>query len=357
MLTDAERIAELESVNNATPYRFDRSFWLKQVKDIFFFALASIAQTYITCPRCGTFWRFFQVSIFTFLMWVVLWKGNSIISTYLTTRIPWLQFPLRRLIIGVVTTVSYTLLSILGLMTFFELVFDYNFGGGYRYTLIFAVLITIVISLILHSRQFMLNWRKAELERAKFVKESTEARYENLKSQVNPHFLFNSLNALTNLVYEDQDKAVKFIKQLSEVYRYVLDTREREVVSLRDELTFLKSYLYLQEIRFGDKLRIHNNLNATDGQVAPLALQMLIENAIKHNVISRDEPLDVFLFEEDGFLVVKNRIQKKQMSGEPSSGLGLENISRRYEFLTNQKVSWREENGSFIVRIPILKNE
>jgi LytS/YehU family sensor histidine kinase len=218
----------------------------------------------------------------------------------------------------------------------------------------YSVIITIIITLFMHGRQFLINLKKATIDAEKLKRENIAARYESLKNQVNPHFLFNSFNALSNLVYEDPDKAVKFIKQLSEVYRYVLDTREKEVVSLSEETDFLKSYLYLQQIRFGDKLKIQIDLDGEEGFIAPLALQMLIENAIKHNVVSEDDPLIINVYLENGFIGVKNNLQKKTISAEPSAGVGLENICKRYEFLSDKKVEILKDSESFIVKLPVL---
>jgi LytS/YehU family sensor histidine kinase len=211
--------------------------------------------------------------------------------------------------------------------------------------------ITLAISLVLTSRSFLFNWRQTAIDAEKFKQESTIAKFESLRNQVNPHFLFNSLNALTNLVYEDQDKAAKFIKQLSEVYRYLLETREREVVQLDEEEKFLRSYLYLQEIRFGGKLNVTLSLDDKDCMVAPLALQMLVENAIKHNEISEDHPLQIRLFMDLDFIVVENNLQPKRILNEKSPHVGLDNICKRYEFLTEKKVQVIQ-NGTFAVRLP-----
>jgi sensor histidine kinase YesM len=178
-------------------------------------------------------------------MWIVLWKGNSLVASQISNRVSWLEFPLKRLLVGFAGTIAYTLLAVMALMSFFEYVLGFNFGKSYLYTIYIAVGITITLSLILHSRSFLLHWRQAALDAAKYERESIAARYESLKNQVNPHFLFNSFNALTNLVYEDQDKAVRFIKHLSEVYRYVLDTHNLEVVTLEEEEKFLNAFLYL----------------------------------------------------------------------------------------------------------------
>ena len=195
------------------------------------------------------------------------------------------------------------------------------------------------------------------MEAEKYQKESIAAQYNSLKNQVNPHFLFNSLNALTNLVYEDQNKAAKFIKQLSEVYRYVLDTQSKEVVSLKEELDFLESYLFLQKIRFGNNLKIEVDLSGIRSMVAPLALQLLIENAIKHNIVSSDDPLTIKLTGQGKFIVVENDLQRKASLGEPSQGIGLENIRNRYKFLSLTPVEIIEADAKFIVKIPIIEAE
>jgi LytS/YehU family sensor histidine kinase len=313
-------------------------------------------QTYFACSVCVGTRVFTMVASFTFLMWIFLWKGNTLVNDFVSSRISWVEFPIKRLVIGIVSTIGYTLTAIFALIAVFENVLDLHFGDEVSLTVYSSMGITIFISLILHSRSFFLSWKEAKIESERYQKESIAARYESLKNQVNPHFLFNSLNALTNLVYEDQDKAVKFIKQLSEVYRYVLDTRDKEIVSLDEELAFLKSYIFLQQIRFGEKLKIELSLHSRGG-VAPLALQMLIENAIKHNVVSEDDPLTVKVYEEGNFIVVENNLQRKMVSAEPSAGVGLENIMKRYEFLTNQKVQIEDDSDRFVVRLPLIRME
>jgi LytS/YehU family sensor histidine kinase len=289
-------------------------------------------------------------------MWIMLWKGNAFLSENLFKKVTWIEYPLKRFVLGMLVTITYTVLAIVGLIEIFERYSPIVFGDKYLYTVYGSVFVTIVISFFLHGRQFLLFWQKASFEKEKFEKESMAARYESLKNQVSPHFLFNSLNALTNLVYEDQDKAVKFIKQLSEVYRYVLDTRDKEVVPVVEELKFLESYLFLQRIRFGNKLTVNVSLPEDGGiRVAPLALQMLIENAIKHNIVSEADPLIIRLYAEDGFLVVQNNLQRKSVTNERTSGVGLENIRKRYEYLSDEKVAIIEDERTFQVRLPELK--
>lgn len=272
----------------------------------------------------------------------------------LSKRISWIEYPVKRFVSGILLTITYTLTAMYVIMVLFEWLLNFHFGGGFAATIYVSIVVTILISLFLHGRQFLIYWRQTTVEKEKFQKESITARYEALKSQVNPHFLFNSLNALTNLVYEDQDKAVKFIKQLSDVYRYVLDSRDKEVVSIDEELQFLNSYLFLQQIRFGDKLKIDLNISSHNVFVTPLALQILVENAIKHNVISEDDPLTIKIFEENNFICVENNLQKKKIIVEPSAGVGLENIRQRYVLLTTTPVAVTENSGSFKVMLPFL---
>ena len=309
---------------------------------------------YLMCTSCRTNSRlFFWNVVFSFISWMTLWAVNSELNEFLSRRISWVKFPIKRLLAGIVGTILFTIIAILILIRLWEFIWDVRFDN-YSEIVVNSLIITFFISLFFHGRGFLIEWRRSAVEAERYQKESMNATYESLKNQVNPHFLFNSLNALTNLVYEDQDKAANFIKQLSEVYRYVLDTRDKEVVPLEEELKFLKSYAYLQQIRFGDKLAIELSLNGLKTMVAPLALQMLIENAVKHNEVSEDNPLRIKVYNEGDFIVVENNLQKKSSLGESSSGVGLENINKRYQFLSNEKVKIVESENKFLVKLPVI---
>lgn len=187
-------------------------------------------------------------------------------------------------------------------------------------------------------------------------KENILSQFETLKNQVNPHFLFNSLNALSSLVHDDPDLAELFISRLTRVYRYVLDFRGEDLVPIEEELEFIKSYFFLQQIRFGNNLRMYTQApeNILHQYIPPMTLQMLVENAIKHNIISRDQPLTIELYAEgNDFLVVKNNYQKRSENVE-STGLGLENLQARYKFLTGVKPVFKVENGYYIAKVPVL---
>lgn len=324
-------------------------------KTALWMVVAGIGMTYFI--QRGHDWPYsviLKVGSFTVLLWIFLWIGNAVLSVALDQKISWQEKPVQRLALGFFAMIVYSLGSVYFLVFFYRWVLKFNVGddlGGMLYS---TLIITTLISMFMTSRSFLLNWKEAAVDAERLKKESVEAQYNSLRNQVNPHFLFNSLNALTNLVYQNQDQAVKFIKQLSEVYRYVLDTRNREVVALVEEVKFLDSYIFLQKIRFGNKLQIDMKLGGVSSMVAPLALQMLVENAIKHNVISEEHPLLVKVYERLGYLVVENNLQRKAILDEDSSGLGLENIKKRYEFLSDKSVEATESDSSFIVKLPIL---
>lgn len=322
---------------------------------VFWAIVASMVQTYLVCTSCHSdVERFMLVCAFSFSLWMLLWKGNGYVTDFVNTKISWLDQPMKRFIVGIISTVAYTGAVIVGIMFLFERVLNFSFGNSFVPTIINTIVITIIISLFLHSREFLKNWKKLELDAVKLRNENLTSKYESLKSQLDPHFLFNSLNVLTNLVYHDADKSARFIKQLSEVYRYVLEVRNKELVPLEEELKFVESYLFLQQIRFGDKLKVNNKLEGVEGSIPPLALQILVENAIKHNVISEDDPLTISMFIQDNHVVVENNLQKKIRLIEGSTGIGLDNITKRYEFLSNRKIVVEETPVNFIVKLPLL---
>jgi sensor histidine kinase YesM len=331
----------------------NRKLILAEIRDVVMLGAIGFVMTWsgLTCRDCIDNRReFWIIASFTSIMWIALWKGNSYLGSYTTRRVSWLTHPERKFFLLLAFTIVYTF----GTMYLLGYIYNLSFGMDLTVGAMYSVIITIIISLFMHGRSFLINWKKTTIDAERLKRENIAARYESLKNQVNPHFLFNSFNALTNLVHEDPDKAVTFIKQLSEVYRYVLDTREKEVVSAEEEFGFLRSYLYLQEIRFGEKLIVEMDIPHMNFLVAPLALQMLIENAIKHNVVSEDDPLRVRIYTDDGFIVVRNNFQPKSSVSEPSAGIGLENITKRYGFLSNKSVIVHSDDEHFMVKLPLL---
>lgn len=328
--------------------------YLKKRVSLFPWLIAGgVIMTLIVCRPCLTSFNYFlSIAGLTIICWTFMWFGNEYLHEYLDEKINWTKYPIKRLGVGLVVMMLYTVPASYIVVSLAESIFDLNLGDISK-TIYMSMGITLVISVLLTSRSFLVNWRQTAIDAERFKRESTVAKFESLRSQVNPHFLFNALNALTNLVYEDQDKAAKFIKQLSEVYRYLLEIRDKEIVPLEEEKRFLKSYLFLQQIRFGNKLKLTLSLDEKPCMIAPLVLQMLVENAIKHNEISEELPLRINIYMDDEFIVVENNLQKKNLLVEDSPGMGLDNICKRYEFLADKPVEIIQ-NEKFIVRLPII---
>lgn len=221
---------------------------------------------------------------------------------------------------------------------------------------IFIIVCILIIFFNLAEIGFFFNerYRTSLVEMERFRKEIAENQFEMLKLQLNPHFLFNSLNTLSSLVYEDAAKASDFIRKLSEVYRYVLDNRSRELVTLSEELDFIRSFTYLLGLRFQGMIDFNFEIdeNSLEKKIAPMTLQLLVENAVKHNVASKQKPLKVTVISKGREIKVSNNFQPK--SDQTGNGVGLKNISSRYAFLTDKKVNIRNNQITFDVTIPLI---
>lgn len=200
--------------------------------------------------------------------------------------------------------------------------------------------------------------RLIEIEKNKLERLSAEQRLETLKNQVNPHFLFNSLNTLATIIPEEPKLAVKFVQELSKSYRSILDVRDEKLITIDMELNALESYIYLLKTRFQNKIVIHNKLaeEIKHHFIIPLSLQILIENAVKHNITSKAKPLLIELTNTKAHVIVKNNLQKKDQQFN-STKLGLANIKSRYQLLADSDIEIIENKEEFIVKLPIIKNK
>ena len=231
--------------------------------------------------------------------------------------------------------------------------FSHPFG---IYALGSELIIGELIYLIALSRYFASDLQKYYKRVAEVESQLSKYRYDTLKNQLNPHFLFNALNTLSGLIYIDAEKADTFTHRLSKLYRYILDVQKEEVVPLETEMNLVSDFIYLNNIRFNDQIKVEIELDANGGFVAPMALQLLLENAIKHNRISEKEPLRISIKSTATSVVVENNVQLK-LEKEPSHELGLNNLRERYQALTDAPVELEQSETSFIVRIPLLQKE
>ncbi|MEP4535037.1 MAG: histidine kinase [Cyclobacteriaceae bacterium] len=293
--------------------------------------------------------------------WVALWKGSEYLVVIIqSSGFLWVEQPFKTFLVAFSSIIFFTvgiITLILSVYIIFVLGHTWpEFIDSLRWEYYLPPLImTLMINTFMHGRAFLLEWKQAAVEVEKFKNESLKSQYESLKNQVNPHFLFNSLNALSSLVYDDQAKAVDFIRRLSKVYRYVLDNKDKELVSLEEEIAFLEDYTFLQKIRFEDNLQIQIEKTSTEGMVPPIAIQILMENAIKHNIVSENKPLTVKIKIDQDKCVVSNNVQEKLH--KDSTGIGLSNLKSRYAYLSDQEVKVEKTEEAFTVTLPILKIE
>jgi sensor histidine kinase YesM/uncharacterized membrane protein YhdT len=227
-----------------------------------------------------------------------------------------------------------------------------NYIVKYIASLILAALVITLYEAI----SFYIQLQRTVAEKARLERQNVESQLEGLRNQVNPHFLFNSLNTLAYLIPEDPERAVRFLQQLSNVYRYVLESREAKIIPLSKELEFLDAYVFLLKERFGDNLQVMVRCTEENRGygIVPLSLQMLFENSIKHNVISVEKPLHIEVFCENGHLIVRNNLQKKNQVMD-STGVGLSNIRDRYRMLTDKAVEVIASQQYFTVVLPMIE--
>jgi len=292
---------------------------------------------------------------------VLVWEGNLRIDQWLNQRYPWLTHPAKRIVVHLGLSVGYSaVIIIVGsfISSSFTDTMPMSGRDFFKVTsIILGVLVFMSVSLLTVeiSTQFFRHWKNSLVEIEKYRSESLQAQLQNLKNQINPHFLFNNMSVLSSLVYKDQDKAVEFISQLSKVYRYLLDNQGSEVVTIEEELKFINSYIFLLNIRFDRSLVIETGIQSDDlqGLIPPMALQILIENAIKHNEASEEHPLTISISTFDHTIIVTNTLQPRTQH-EPGSQTGLQNIRARYQFFTTRPVEVLNDTRQFIVKIPIL---
>ncbi len=290
---------------------------------------------------------------------------NSYYYDGMEIRYKWETDPKKRLWLGAIGSFVLTIITF-GVIRFFLYYYDTGSTFGEFLTreraepgaYIFAVTITLISSLFLHAFYFYRALQKREVKEQKIIAGTASARFDALKNQLDPHFLFNSLNVLTSLIEEDPYQAQKFTTSLSKVYRYVLEQKNKDLVTVDEELNFARTYVRLLKMRFEDSIvfAIPDQASDPEAKIVPLSLQLLLENAVKHNVVTSSRPLHIKVFEKDGNLVVENNLQEKQVV-KKSSGVGLQNIKQRYGILTDRQVQIVKAKNDFSVALPMLSKQ
>ena len=302
-------------------------------------------------------WGRFGARLFTSVLTTVLISLAVVgIISWLQVKYPWKQGITKRLILEIILTTSAACLLLIFLTLLFLPIFPVeDLRASIFNWLIVAVIMNAVLVTLTEGIFFYRRWRHSTLAAERFEKESIIAQFENLKNQVNPHFLFNSLNILSSLIDHDRKMSKDFVDDLSQVYRYILQHKDEELVDLNTELNFIHSYCQLLKKRHVDGIYFHFNImeEKLHLYLPPMSLQMLIENAVKHNIVSKKRPLTIDVFDQDEFLIVRNNLQEKSPTN--SSQIGLKNIQSRYRYLSSRNLMINRDENHFEVQLPLLK--
>lgn len=290
--------------------------------------------------------------------------SNGVLNDFLNKKFSWTEQTRLRTVLGIIATiiVNFILVYVCNYINFVVIqkvaTPEVFFSGRYNFANWFMINFALMISAFLHAKGFMEELKKntkQEVVEQKLIAKSANAQFESLKNQLDPHFLFNSLNVLTALIDENPEQAQKFTTSMSKIYRYVLEQKDKEMVKVEDEIEFAKIYCNLLKTRFEDSVNFTFDVNADDLQklVVPLSLQLLLENCIKHNFATSSKPLNIRIFTEGKFLCIENNLQVREQLKE-SAGIGLANIVQRYALLTKENVFIEKTEQTFKVKIPIL---
>lgn len=295
------------------------------------------------------------------LVALLLWWGNRFINSRFDKILPWKRWGNFRffilLLIGllyllIVINLTYVLLKV-------SMTTDPPTPGQMVVTNVLGACIFIPVFSIYFSLHFLKHWRKSELEAEKIQKANIRAQLNSLKSQLDPHFLFNNLNILSALIDQDQKKSRTFIENFAGVYRSLLRSKSDDLISLKEELDFIDAYIYLIKTRFENHVQFTININPSSHgrMLPPLTLQLLVENAIKHNAIDEKNPLAIQLLQmDDDYIIVSNSLNESRIKDD-RKGSGLNNIRERYAYFTDQKIRIVKTSSHFEVHIPLLDIE
>ncbi|MCI3938722.1 2TM domain-containing protein [Chryseobacterium aahli] len=333
-------------------------FWISMGTSLFFFFAFTDEKTIE---------NFFLTVLISCMYSFVLGVGNGLINEFLNKRFPWSEATTKRAIISIISILIANIILVhfcnyMNFVVFQKAATTHEyFSGRYNFTNWFTINIALLISTFLHAKGFMEELKKTsrkEVVEQKLIAKSANAQFESLKNQLDPHFLFNSLNVLSSLIDENPTQAQKFTASMSKIYRYVLEQKDKELVTIEDEIEFAKTYCDLLKTRFEDSVNFIFDVKDEDLRrfVVPLSLQLLLENCIKHNLATSSKPLLIKIFTEGDTLCIENNLQIREQMKE-SAGIGLANIVQRYSLLTNKNVFIEKSEDYFKVRLPVLSEK
>jgi sensor histidine kinase YesM len=328
--------------------------WISLATGLFFFVFFTKDKS-----NSNLMMSFLVSSLYTF----VFTFGNTLLNDYLNSKYSWIDNTRTRIILGILGTIFVNVILVFGCNYINFILLQKAdpsrfFSGSMGFINWLIINIALLFSAIFHAKGFMEEWKKSskkEVVEQKLIANTANAQFESLKNQLDPHFLFNSLNVLSALIDENPEQAQKFTASMSKIYRYILEQKDKELVSVEEEIEFAKTYTALLKTRFEDSVDFKFEVSEEVKKlfVVPLSLQLLLENCIKHNFATSTKPLSIKIYSENGMLLIENNLQERE-SGKESSGIGLANIVQRYYLLTNKNVFVEKTDQYFRVKIPIL---
>ncbi|WP_138993187.1 sensor histidine kinase [Larkinella sp. C7] len=301
-----------------------------------------------------------QALLISLIEWTVLLEVNRQGILLARRKFPRLNQTTKRILLELSWFVGATIIQRVTVTYLYDVTQFWGYplpGGTYWVTTLVSFLFTLPIAALYEGQHLYRQWWTTYYEAEQLKKENLQSQLDSLKAQINPHFLFNSLSTLSSLVTEDAKQAERFIEELASVYRYVLQTNEQLLTSLDHELTFIRAYFNLLQMRFGRSVELDITVEERylDFLVPPLTLQLLVENAVKHNVALPTKPLLIRIYTDEAQnLFVVNSLQKKQ-NVIPSNRTGLANITTKYRLLKQPEVVVRQTDDCFQVMIPLIE--
>ena len=319
----------------------------------------SIVAIFFTEIIFSTKWIIFT-ALYSWSMGIPFQKADDYIIYRLDKTMPWLKYPAKRLIVTslyrIFLGIAVMLLSNFVLYIFIRKTSAQTYINQSYHAFMYVVVSISFAIPIASSFTFFNSWRQSAINEEILKREKLASEYEALKNQVNPHFFFNSLSALISLIRTNQEKAIEFIEQFSKIFRYRLEHHQNQVVDLTAEKKIIEAVVFLYKIRFENEIKFNINIpDSIDKCVVPMALQMLLENCIKHNVASAEKPLFIDIFISGNYLVVRNNLQLKRTE-IASNKLGLKNIMWQYKYLSQSELIVDQTAEHFIVKLPILNS-
>jgi len=254
------------------------------------------------------------------------------------------------------TVLAFGMIIMFGLAWIQQLILSHiNFGPAMLMVEVRGILINLVCYMFLTLLQNNYAGQQVQLELEKVKSDNLGAQYELLKQQVNPHFLFNSLNTLKSMAETNDSETVDFVIKLSDFYRFTLESRKLDLISVQEEMKIIEAYLFLQKARFGDGITFSNGLKQEDlkSLIPPFTMQLLVENCIKHNIVSQSKPLHIKIYSSEDGIIIENPVQLK-MTSEESLGVGLDNIKMRYQHLLEKEIEIHSDEKNFKIKLPLI---